>query len=54
MSLMPSLTPSELGIVLFIVLLVAAAGRLPKWGEWLGGYFHRRGVRPQEPPPGDN
>jgi len=55
MSLMPGLTPSELGIVLFIVLLVAGASRLPKWGEAIGVYLHRRGrgVRPREPP-GDN
>jgi hypothetical protein len=40
--IMLGLTPSELGIVVFIFLLVVAAARLPAWGEMLGEYFHRR------------
>ena len=57
MSFMLGLTPSELGIVLFIFLLVVAAAKLPAWGERLGGYLHRReaGGRatasPSETPP---
>ncbi len=54
MSLMLGLTPSELGIVVFIFLLVVAAAKLPAWGEMLGGYFHRRhgrGGGPESPPP---
>lgn len=43
MSRMLGLTSSELGIVIFIFLLVVAAAKLPAWGEMLGGYLHRRG-----------
>jgi Sec-independent protein translocase protein TatA len=39
---MLGLTPGELGIVIFIFLLVVAATKLPAWGEALGGYLHRR------------
>ncbi len=42
MSRMLGLTPSELGIVIFIFLMVVAAARLPAWGEAVGGYLHRR------------
>jgi Sec-independent protein translocase protein TatA len=40
---MPGLSQSELGIVLFILLLVVAAGKLRAWGDALGSYFYRRG-----------
>jgi hypothetical protein len=40
---MPGLSASELAIVLFILLLVSAASRLPRWGEALGSYLYRRG-----------
>jgi Sec-independent protein translocase protein TatA len=40
---MPGLSMSELGIVLFILLLVIGAGRLPRWAESLGSYLYRRG-----------
>ena len=36
------LSASELGIVLFILLLVVAAGKLKAWGEVLGGFLYRR------------
>jgi Sec-independent protein translocase protein TatA len=39
---MLGLTSGELGIVIFIFLLVVAATKLPAWGEALGGYLHRR------------
>jgi Sec-independent protein translocase protein TatA len=42
MSFMLGLTPSELGIVLFIFLLVVAAAKLPAWGEKIGAYLYRR------------
>jgi Sec-independent protein translocase protein TatA len=47
---MPGLSTSELAIVVFILLLVIVAGRLPRWGEALGSYFYRRGssVQPDE------
>jgi Sec-independent protein translocase protein TatA len=40
---MPGLSKSELGIVLFILLLIVAAGKLRSWGEALGSYLYRRG-----------
>ena len=40
---MPGLSTSELAIVVFILLLVIAAGRLPRWGEAVGSYLYRRG-----------
>jgi hypothetical protein len=40
---MPGLSTSELAIVVFILLLVVVAGRLPRWGEALGSYLYRRG-----------
>jgi hypothetical protein len=39
---MPALSNSELGIVLFILLLVVAAGKLARWAEALGSYFYQR------------
>jgi hypothetical protein len=56
MSLMWGLTASELGLVVFIFLLVAAAAKLPGWGEAIGGYLYRRAVsagrkvRPRQSP----
>jgi len=50
MWIMLGLTPSELGIVVFIFLLVVAASKLPIWGEMLGGYFHRRKEPGAHPP----
>jgi Sec-independent protein translocase protein TatA len=38
---MPGLSTSELAIVVFILLLVVVAGRLPRWGEALGSYLYR-------------
>jgi hypothetical protein len=59
MSFMLGLTPSELGIVLFIFLLVVAAAKLPVWGERLGAYLYRRSepggraaASPSQPPSG--
>ena len=48
---MPGLSRSELAIVVFILLLVIVAGRLPRWGEALGSYLYRRGKprHPEEP-----
>jgi Sec-independent protein translocase protein TatA len=40
---MPGLSTSEFGIVLFILLLIVAAGKLPAWGEAMGAYWYRRG-----------
>jgi hypothetical protein len=40
---MPGLSKSELGIVLFILLLIVVAGKLRAWGEALGSYLYRRG-----------
>jgi hypothetical protein len=50
---MPGLSASELAIVVFILLLVIVAGRLPRWGEALGSYLYRRGnpAPAQEAPP---
>jgi len=47
------LSTSELAIVVFILLLVIVAGRLPRWGEALGSYLYRRGNPPhsEEPAP---
>jgi Sec-independent protein translocase protein TatA len=50
------LTRSELGLVLFIVALVAAAGKLPQIGESIGAFLYRRHgkrepAKPGEPPP---
>jgi Sec-independent protein translocase protein TatA len=53
MSRMLGLTPSEIGIVVFIFLLVGAAARLPAWGEALGGYLHRRKGSNRHDPPAD-
>jgi Sec-independent protein translocase protein TatA len=53
MSRMLGLTPSELGIVIFIFLLVVAAARLPSWGEAVGGYLHRRKASSRQGPPTD-
>ena len=39
---MPGLSTSELAIVVFILMLVIVAGRLPRWGEALGSYLYRR------------
>jgi len=58
MSRMLGLTPSELGIVVFIFLLVVVAAKLPAWGEKLGELLNRRrdpsGRDPKgtRPPPG--
>ena len=62
MSRMLGLTPSELGIVVFIFLLVVVAAKLPAWGEKLGEFLNGRhdpsgrdpkGTRPSSaPPPG--
>jgi Sec-independent protein translocase protein TatA len=41
-----ALSSSELGIVIFILLLVIAAGKLPGWGEALGSFLYRRRVSP--------
>ncbi len=41
-SSMLGLSASELGIVVFILVLIVVAGKLPAWGEALGGYLHRR------------
>jgi Sec-independent protein translocase protein TatA len=38
---------SELGMVLFILLLIVAASKLPALGEALGSWLHRF-----HPPPG--
>jgi Sec-independent protein translocase protein TatA len=40
---MVGLSTSELAIVVFILLLVIVAGRLPRWGEALGSYLYKRG-----------
>ena len=40
---MPGLSAGELTIVVFILLLVVVAGRLPRWGEALGSYLYKRG-----------
>ena len=40
---LPGLSMSELAIVLFILLLIIVAGRLPRWGEALGSYLYKRG-----------
>ena len=39
---MLGLSTSELAIVVFILLLVVVAGRLPRWGEALGSYLYKR------------
>jgi Sec-independent protein translocase protein TatA len=39
---MLGLSTSELAMVVFILLLVVVAGRLPRWGEALGSYLYRR------------
>jgi hypothetical protein len=39
---MPGLSASELSIVVFLLLLVSIAGRLPRWGEALGSYLYKR------------
>ena len=51
MSRMLGLTPSELGIVIFIFFLVVAAARLPAWGEAIGGLLHRRRASSRHDPP---
>ena len=53
---MPGLSTSELAIVVFILLLVIVAGRLPRWGEALGSYLYKRGNPPhsEEPAPGSH
>jgi hypothetical protein len=50
---MPGLSANELVIVVFILLLVIVAGRLPRWGEALGSYLYKRGKPPhsEEPAP---
>jgi hypothetical protein len=50
---MPGLSANELAIVVFILLLVIVAGRLPRWGEALGSYLYKRGKAPhsEEPAP---
>ena len=53
MSRMLGLTPSELGIVIFIFLLVVAAARLPAWGEAVGGYLYRLKASSRRDPPTD-
>jgi hypothetical protein len=45
------LSTSELSIVVFILLLVIVAGRLPRWGEALGSYLYRRGKSPHSEEP---
>jgi Sec-independent protein translocase protein TatA len=42
---MPGLSMSELAIVLFILLLVSVAARLPRWGESMGSYWYRRSAQ---------
>ena len=39
------LSASELGLVLFLFLLIVLSGKLPRWGESLGEYAagYRRG-----------
>ena len=39
---MPGVSTSELGIVLFILVLIVVSARLPRMGESLGSYFYRR------------
>jgi Sec-independent protein translocase protein TatA len=39
---MPGLSKSELAIVVFLLLLVVMAGKLPRWGEALGSYLYKR------------
>ena len=46
-----ALTRSEAGLVLFILVLVIAAGKLPQVGESIGAFLHRRRVKHKEPPP---
>jgi len=40
---MPGLSKSELGMVLFILLLIVSSGKLKAWGEALGSNLYRRG-----------
>jgi Sec-independent protein translocase protein TatA len=40
---MLGLSTSEFAIVVFILLLVIVAGRLPRWWEALGSYLYKRG-----------
>jgi Sec-independent protein translocase protein TatA len=40
---MLGLSQSELGLVLFILLLIVVAGKLRPWGEALGSWLYRRG-----------
>ena len=52
---MLGLSQSELGMVLFILLLIVSAGKLRAWGEALGSYLYRRGESgrpPRESDPG--
>lgn len=46
-----ALSSSELGIVVFILLLVVAAGKLPAWAESLGSRLYRRKAARQGSPP---
>jgi Sec-independent protein translocase protein TatA len=39
---MLGLSASELGMILFIFVLIALAGKLPAWGEALGAFLYRR------------
>jgi Sec-independent protein translocase protein TatA len=36
------LTRSELGLVLFVLALIVAAGKLPQIGESIGAFLYRR------------
>jgi Sec-independent protein translocase protein TatA len=42
-AMLPGLSTSELAIVVFILMLVILAARLPRWGEALGSYLYKRG-----------
>jgi len=37
-----ALSPGELGIVSFILVLIVGAGKLPRWGEAVGSLLYRR------------
>jgi hypothetical protein len=48
-----ALSSGELGIVLFLVMMIVVAGRLPAWGESLGSFFHRQRVGKAEANPAE-
>jgi hypothetical protein len=45
------LTRSELGLVLFILALIVAAGKLPQIGESIGAFLYRRRTKSGGGPP---